>query len=353
MQGVTASKGREGAMYLVRPVDTSDIPAFEAMASGPTPAVHTLPRSRASIAQAIECSVASFAARPDAPEAESYVFVLQAQDGTLAGTATIAATAGARGAFFAFRNDRLSQVSRDLRISHQVQALSLCSDLTEYSQLSGFYLRAPLGRAEAALLSRARLLFAAAAPERFADKFFASMPGITDGDGRSPFWEALGRKFFQMDFLAAERLVEGARNRTFIVELMPHYPVYVPLLPADAQKALGQVHPGGETAFGILHDEGFEAEAYVDVFDGGPILLGQRKALKACTRSLRRRIAPGAAEPGEQAQIWLVACAREDDFRAVIVRCASPRDSESVALEDAALRALQALPGDEVLCLEL
>ena len=43
------------------------------------------------------------------------------------------------------------------------------------------------------------------------------MAGVTDQDGRSPIWEALGRKFFRMDFLQAERMIEGARDRTVIV----------------------------------------------------------------------------------------------------------------------------------------
>ena len=45
-----------------------------------------------------------------------------------------------------------------------------------------------------------------------------------------------GRKFFKMDFLDAERTIGGARNRTLIVELMPHYPVYVPLLPGPRRR---------------------------------------------------------------------------------------------------------------------
>jgi arginine N-succinyltransferase len=339
-------------MFVVRPVETSDISAFEAMVAGGTPGVHTLPRTRATIAQAVECSIASFAAAPQAPSDESYLFVLETE-GALAGTATIAATAGAHGTFFAFRNDVLNQVSRDLKISHNVHALSLCSDLTGHTQLSGFFLPQRRQREAAILLSRARLMFAALAPHRFAERFFASMSGLTDADGESPFWEALGRKFFQMDFLAAERLVEGARNRSFIVELMPHYPVYVPLLPLAAQQALGQVHGDGRLACGILRDEGFEADAYVDVFDGGPILQAPRKALNAFVRALPRKVAVADGHGAGERGAYLIASAREQRFRAVLAECAGPEWSDSVALDDDVLRALQTLPGDDVLCLKL
>ena len=216
----------------------------------------------------------------------------------LAGTAAIYASAGSNGTYFAFRNDVIQQVSRDLNISHSVHALTLCSELTAYSQLSGFFVarsRDSAGR-EAALLSRARLLFAVLAPHRFGDRFFVPLAGVTDDDGESPFWDALGRKFFKMDFLDAERVIGGARNRTLIVELMPHYPVYVPLLPGDAQAAMGQIHPSGELAFDLLTEEGFEADDYIDIFDGGPILQAHKNALRSFTGSMMRRVAtPDAA----------------------------------------------------------
>ncbi|HYD96824.1 MAG TPA: arginine N-succinyltransferase [Noviherbaspirillum sp.] len=340
-------------MFVVRPVETADIPALEALATVVTPGVHTLPRSRATIERAVERSIASFGAQPDIPSDESYFLVLEnAGDRSIAGTAAIAATAGSSGTFFAFRNDVLNQVSRDLNISHNVHALTLCSDLTGYSQLSSFYMRDRRGAGpEAALLSRARLLYAAVAPHRFSEKFFASMSGITDDEGCSPFWEALGRKFFQMDFLEAERMIEGARNRTLIVELMPHYPVYVPLLPGEAQAAMGQVHEEGELPFQILSDEGFEPDEYIDIFDGGPILQAHRNALRSFSHSSRRTVSGDAC--GDERTRCLVATARENAFRAVVADCICPELSDSVALDGAAMRALDVVAGDSVLCVTL
>lgn len=341
-------------MFVVRSVEISDIPALEAFSAVVTPGVHTLPRTRKTIARAVERSIASFAVQPEMPGEESYFFVLEATDGkSIAGTAAISATAGSSGTFFAFRNDVLNQVSRDLNISHNVHALTLCSDLTGYSQLSGFYMRDRLQAGpEAALLSRARLLFAAAAPHRFSEKFFTSMPGITDANGHSPFWEALGRKFFQMDFLEAERLIEGARNRTLIVELMPHYPVYVPLLPGDAQAAMGQVHAERELPFRLLSEEGFEPDEYIDIFDGGPILQAHRKALRSFSQSMLRSAARG--QGGAVAKdMYLIATAREEDFRVTIAECTPPELSDSVALAPETMRCLNVANGDSVLCVKL
>lgn len=342
-------------MFVVRPVDTSDIPALESLAAVATHGVHTLPRTRKAIERSVERSIASFGAVPDMPTEESYFFVLEsASDKSIAGTAAISATAGSSGTFFAFRNDVLQQVSRDLNISHNVHALTLCSDLSGYSQLSGFYLpNRNRTWPQADLLSRARLMFASAAPHRFSEKFFASMSGITDANLRSPFWEALGRKFFQMDFLEAERMIEGARNRTLIVELMPHYPVYVPLLPGDAQAAMGQVHAEGELPFQILSDEGFEPDEYIDIFDGGPILRAPRNALRSFSASMTRNVSGANAAADAARGIYLVATAREEKFRVTVAECAGPELSECVHLPEDARRALDVNASETVLCVKL
>src|SRR3954470_7222074 len=156
-------------MFVVRPVELTDIDALESLAAQTMPGVHTLPRTRDRIAASVERSIASFAAHVDIPSEESYQFVLENDStGSIDGTAAIHASAGSNGTYFAFRNDVIQQVSRDLNISHSVHALTLCSELTAYSQLSGFYLtnRSTAGL-EAGLLSRARLLFAVLAPHRF------------------------------------------------------------------------------------------------------------------------------------------------------------------------------------------
>jgi arginine N-succinyltransferase len=344
-------------MHVVRPVARSDIAALETLAAVTMPGVHTLPKTRDKIAASVERSIASFAAHVDIPSEESYLFVLENQaTREIVGTAAIFASAGSNGTYFSFRNDVIQQVSRDLNISHSVHALTLCSELTAYSQLSGFYVRDRDSGAglEAALLSRARLLFAVLAPHRFGDRFFVPLAGVTDANGSSPFWEALGRKFFKMDFLDAERIIGGARNRTLIVELMPHYPVYVPLLPGDAQAAMGQIHPDGELAFNLMTEEGFEADDYIDIFDGGPILQAHKNSLRSFSGSVVRRVA--LAEPGAACDAlvtYAVAAGDERNFRAITVTCPAVDAGELVYLAQDAQDALMVAPGDSVICVRI
>jgi arginine N-succinyltransferase len=347
-------------MYVVRPVEPADVGALETLLAAAMPGVHTLPRTREKIAALVERSGASFAAHVDIPSEETYLFVLEdLEHHELVGTAAIHASAGSNGTYFAFRNDVIQQVSRDLNISHSVHALTLCSELTAYSQLSGFTIRHRnkanyRAGPEAALLSRARLLYAVLAPHRFGDRFFVPLAGVTDEHGQSPFWDALGRKFFKMDFLDAERVIGGARNRTLIVELMPHYPVYVPLLPGPAQEAMGQIHPSGELAFNLLTEEGFEADEYVDIFDGGPILQAHKNALRSFSGSMVRRVATAGQAPGApDALVNYAVASSERNFRAVVVPCTPAESGEAICLPAWAQQALRVAPGDNVICVRI
>ena len=343
-------------MYVVRPVELKDVGALENLAAGMTPGVHTLPRTRDTIAAFVERSIASFAAQVDIPSEESYQFVLEdTANNEVVGTAAVHASAGSNGTYFAFRNDVIQQVSRDLNICHSVHALTLCSELTACSQLAGFHLHECVRERagiEAALLSRARLLYAVLAPHRFGDRFFVPLAGVTDAAGESPFWNALGRKFFKMDFLDAERVIGGSRNRTMIVELMPHYPVYVPLLPGDAQAAMGQVHPGGQLAFKLLTEEGFEADEYVDIFDGGPILAAHKMSLRSFCGSQHRRVETVREGASDNLVTYAVATNAER-FRAISVACPPCDTSDAVCLPTAAQRALGVQPGDTVICVRI
>lgn len=341
-------------MLIVRPAAIGDVAGLVELAAGATPGVHTIGKTSATVQRSIEHSMRSFASQCDLPGDEIYLFVLEdIREHNLIGSAAMAATAGSQGTFFSFRNDVIAQVSRDLQISHSVHALTLCADLTSYSQLLSFFVhRDYLHSPAAVLLSRARLLYAASLPQRFNQHFFVSLAGYTDQEGRSPFWEALGRKFFQMDFLDAERQVEGARNRNLIVELMPHYPVYVPLLSGAAQAALGQVHTESEVPFDILSTEGFAADDFIDIFDGGPILQANRDALRSFARSRELAVAPAPDLVSEHipTEHYLISIQRDDDFRATVVCCAPPVPGGPLLLPPATLQALYLHPGDAVTC---
>jgi arginine N-succinyltransferase len=165
------------------------------------------------------------------------------------------------------------------------------------------------------LKSRARLLFVAAHPERFADAVVVEIVGHSDEAGDSPFWDSVGRNFFDMNYAEAERLC-GLKSRTFLAELMPNYPIYVPLLPDSAQEAMGQVHPRAQITFDILMREGFETDNYIDIFDGGPTLHARTSGIRSIAES--RMVPVKFGDPGKGGRPYLVSNGQLVDFRAIV-----------------------------------
>jgi arginine N-succinyltransferase len=338
-------------MYVVRPVEMRDLAQLEALARRGGHRVHTLPRERAALAGLVERSTASFARAVQAPADERYTFVLEDGQGMLAGTATLMARAGDGDGFLAFRKDMLRQQSEDPPVRTDVAMLTLCSDLSTHSQLAGFHAPAPaLDRTDQALLARARLMYAALAPRRFAERFFAALPGPFDPGRGAPFWDAVGRKFFNMDFIQAETLLAGERDSTRIGALMPHHPVYVGLLPAPARAAIAAADTGAAHSLGPLFREGFETGAYVDICDGGPVLRATRSALRSAAGAQRRRVADRTTSPHGGVRPYLVCNVREQQFRATTV-WSGPLDAEGAfGLTPDQRRLLDVDTGDVISC---
>jgi arginine N-succinyltransferase len=308
------------APYLLRAAVPADLDAFARIAAASAIGITTLPEDRAALADKLERSAAAFASADAASGEEIYLFVVEDEAGRVVGTSGITARAGFRDRFYSYRNEMVVHASAALAASNRIHTLHLCHDLTDYTLLTSFYIEpAHEGTLAPQLLSRARLLFIAEFAERFSDRIAAESPGLADDAGRCPFWDAVGRRFFDMDYPAVEK-ISGGRSKSFIAELLPQSPIYVPLLPEEAQWAIGQLHPVSELPFSILVDEGFDADTYVDIFDGGPTVDARVAMLKTVARSRRVSV----AEASSCSSGWqLVTNARRGDFRAVTARQAN------------------------------
>lgn len=338
-------------MHVVRPVEMTDLAQLEALARRDNRRVHTLPRQRAALAALIERSVVSFAHAARQPADERYTFVLDDGRGAVAGTATLVARAGHSGGFLSFRQDMMQQRSDELAVRTDIATLRLCTDLSGHSQLAAFHAPDPaLERAQKALLARARLMYTMLAPQRFADTFFASLPGPLDPGSGSPFWNAIGRKFFGMDFLQAETLLEGARDGARIAGLLPHHPVYVGLLPAAARAAIATADASAAQSLGLLSREGFETGDYIDVCDGGPVLRATRRALRSAVGAQRRRVSARAASPQDGISRYLVCNMREQQFRAITAWSDRLDQQDFISLTPQQRRLLDVDAGDDISC---
>ncbi|HTH62885.1 MAG TPA: arginine N-succinyltransferase [Paraburkholderia sp.] len=340
-------------MLFVRAATLADLDAIAQMARAARPVLHSLPADRDALRTRIEASEASFLADGSAPLEESWLFVLQhGETGALVGTSSLIAAAGYPEPFYAFRNDTLIHASRELHVNRQIHALTMAHELTGMSRLAGFYIDPSLrGGTAAHLISRARMMYVAMHRQRFARQVFSLLLGITDASGVSPFWEAVGRKFFGRDFRDIE-IASGGRSRTFIAEVMPAYPLYVPLLPVSAQRVLGEVDPGARLAYDIHLEEGFEPDRYVDIFDAGPVLTAQVDRTASVARNETRVVADAAAA-AHGVEYLVASDGQAEGFRCVIATLPPLAHARSVgqAPLDAATRAaLGVKPGDTVRC---
>lgn len=304
-------------MLILRPARMGDLPEVERLAADSPIGVTSLPDDRERLAEKIRVSQASFAAEVSFNGEESYFFVLEdLTRGRLVGCSGLVATAGFSEPFYSFRNETFVHAARELKIHNKIHVLSLCHDLTGNSLLTSFYLEPELAEGPAAELnSRGRLLFVAGHPERFADAMVVEVVGYSDEQGDSPFWDAIGRNFLDINYAEAERLC-GLKSRTMLAELMPSYPIYVPLLPDSAQEVMGQVHPRAQVSFDILMREGFESDHYVDIFDGGPTVHARTSGIRSIAQSRLLPVRLGA--PAALGRRYLVANNQTRDFRALI-----------------------------------
>ncbi|NNA55500.1 arginine N-succinyltransferase [Pseudomonas koreensis] len=273
-------------MLVLRPVEPTDLPQLQQLARDSLVGVTSLPDDSERLREKITGSCASFDSDIQAQGPENYFFVLEdLEQQRLVGCSEILATAGFNEPFYSLRNRHFTSASRELNIEHGVPALSLCHDLNDHTLLRGFHIDNALVRsAFSELLSRARLLFIAAHAQRFADAVITEIVGYSDENGHSPFWDALGKHFFDLPYVEAERLC-GLQSRTFLAELMPQYPIYVPMLPPAAQACIGRIHPDGQEAFDILEREGFETNSYIDLFDAGPTLYARTANIRSIAHS--------------------------------------------------------------------
>jgi arginine N-succinyltransferase len=328
---------------IVRPVRSTDLQALFELAGSAGAGLTTLPANHERLAQRIGWAEKTFQGSAERADAD-YLFVLEDDDGRVVGISAVAGAVGKREPWYNFRLGLTVSASQELGIHREIPTLFLANDLTGHSELCSLFLHADYRTGlNGRLLSKARLLFIAEFRELFGDKVIAEMRGMSDADGRSPFWESLGRHFFKMDFSRADYLT-GVGNKSFIAELMPKFPLYTCFLAQDAQATIGRVHTNTEPALAMLKAEGFSYQGYVDIFDAGPAIEAETDRIRAVRDSQLLILAIGT--PGDDAVPYLVHNRKREDCR-IAVAAARPAHGTLVVDAQAAKR-LQLTAGAQV-----
>ena len=342
-------------MFVVRPIARDDLPAVLALSERTGAGLTTLPASEQQLAARIEASIASFAGTAPRHD-ECYVFVLEddARDAAasrVVGISAIEAAVGLDEPWYNYRVGTLVHASRALDVYSAVPTLFLSNDHTGHTELATLFVDQAFRTGHnGPLIAKSRLLFIAEFAPRFGDKVIAELRGKLDEDGRSPFWEGLGRHFFAMEYSTADYLT-GIGQKSFIAELMPKHPVYVNLLPASARDAIGAEHADTAPARSMLEQEAFRYEGYVDIFDAGPTVEAFRDNIDAVRRSRVLPVTLDEDDPVPDNQAgggvrWLVANRSFAGFRAILAM--APARVDRFPLRPYAARALGVGEGDTV-----
>lgn len=337
-------------MY-IRPVIPADIDYLYTMAKNSGVGVTTLPDNRQKMQAKLDKAVASFN-RELAQKDRLYLFaMIDPQTRDIAGICALEASIGHDDIWYNYHVGRTVHASRDIGVHKITRTLYLSNDLTGSSEICTLFLMPDYRRNQnGVLLSKARYLFLAEFPELFGRDIIAEMRGFSDSEGRSPFWESLGRHFFQMEFSDADYLT-GLGDKAFIAELMPKFPIYVPMLSEDAQNAIGRVHPDTEPALAMLRAEGFDFNGYVDIFDGGPTVSARVDNIRAVrdSRLFEARISEDAPQPDltRKDGLLLASNRRFEDFRVALLASAA-QDAATLHLSPAQAESLNVQNGDSL-----
>ena len=332
--------------FVVRPVQADDLEALENLVSQAGIGITSLATDTKTLRNKIQVSLASFEASVHEPGSQQYLFVLEDLDKkTIQGMSAVRGAVGLSEPFYSYRIGTIVHASKALDVHSKFPALYLSNDYTGSTELTSLYLLPNArGVSLGALISKARLLFIAEFPDRFAEKVIAEVRGVSTVDGQSPFWDGLGKHFFSMDFPTADYLV-GTGNKSFIAELMPKHPIYTLFLPTDAQDVIGQAHDDSQAALRILEKEGFHYEGYVDIFDAGPTVeCGRDQILTVRSSSRRQAHITTNADGGQKV---LISSTRVSNFRCCVANAVLDATA-TVGIASDTARALRIAEGEPV-----
>ncbi|WP_244186140.1 arginine N-succinyltransferase [Xenorhabdus ishibashii] len=334
---------------LFRSVQYEDLEDILNLSSRAGIGLTTLPNNQEYLTARISRSIDSFNDAKGRAQ-QGFLFTLEdTEKHRVVGVSALEVAVGLEEPFYNFRVHRSVRASRELGVYNTFETLIVGQDYTGCSELCTLFLEPDYqGGGNGVFLSRSRFLFISAFRHLFPKRIFAEMRGVVNQQGESPFWDALGKHFFNVPFAEADYLT-GIGSKTFIAELMPFHPIYVPLLPEEARQTIGQVHENTLPARAILEKEGFVYHDAVDIFDAGAILDAEIDNVRTIKASrlvhVKRNDQISRSLGGVQC---IVSNLSFQAFKALLLAVSEPLDSDELLLTSAEMEALHVDDGDPV-----
>ena len=336
-------------MIIIRPICMTDYDDLHRIAIESGHGFTSLPVNEDILKERISHSEESFKAQVNQPGNQGYLFVMEdTLTGQVVGTSGIEAAVGLDNAFYHYHLGKVVHSSRELDIHNTVETLALCNDYSGASEICTLFLQESHRKdGNGRFLSRCRFLFMAEHEERFSDCVIAEMRGVSDENGRSPFYDWLEEHFLSIEFTKADYLT-GIGNKDFIAELMPKYPVYVSLLTKEAQKVINKVHTNTVPALRLLEAEGFSRRGYVDIFDAGPTVEAERSQIRTVRESNKYQVLIDDTCGGENNQTYIICNTKVEGFRATQAKLTLRATANQVVISTDIAKELRVIEGDWV-----
>jgi arginine N-succinyltransferase len=331
--------------FFIRPARPDDLETIYEMAKLTGGGFTNLPPDRPSLTSKLDRTAEALARPNDELTDELIVMVLEnSETGQVRGTCQIFSEVGQHWPFYSYRLSVMTQHSRELARTFRAEILTLTTDLEGSTEVGGLFLH-PRERAEGLglLLARSRYLYIRQHRQRFGDRVIAELRGVIDEAGGSPFWDGLAGRFFGMNFQEADEF-NAIHGNQFIADLMPKTPIYTAMLTDSARSVIGLPHPTGRAAMRMLETEGFSNTGYVDIFDGGPTMIGKTDELRTISGARDVTIAGELATGGVRV---LAATGRLADFRCCFARI-EETDGGGILVDHQTLRLLRVSEGDTI-----
>jgi arginine N-succinyltransferase len=268
-------------MILLRDVQLKDVDSLYELSQ--IPGFINLPRDRELIKEKVEHSRLSFLGEAKRKQRPKFIFVAEDLDtGEVVGTGMIASKHGTEESpHFYFQIGSEEKFSTTINTGFIHGTLQLVCDTDGPSEIGGLVVN-PNYRAKGAHVGRqvsfVRFLFLSQNRNQFEKNIIAELLPPLNIEGQSPLWEAIGRRFTNMDYWEADALC--ADNKEFILSLFPEEKIYTTFLPPEARSAIGKVDSQTEPVMHMLKKIGFEYHHQIDPFDGGPHLWAEIDRLK-------------------------------------------------------------------------
>ena len=331
-------------MIRVRPAQQRDLPQLLELASKAGRGMTTMPQNERAMSNRIYLSQEAFAKSAPCDKGETFFLILEIDD-DIAGTCCIFTKLGADRPFYSYRLSHITNQSPDLDIRVNTKILHQVNDYHDFTEIGTLFVDPDkrmkgVGR----MLSFSRFMLMAANPGRFGENIMAEIRGWSDEEESFPFWRAIGEKFFQMDFVEADK--RSAHEFRFIADLMPKYPVYANLLSDEAQAILGKPHDHSKPAMELLKSQGFRYNNLIDIFDGGPSVDTHIDNIVLIKETVEKKSITGA--PPATGQKVLVAKKAFAEFVCIETMMAD-FDSNTITLTKEMIQDLEIGEGDTVL----